>query len=93
MLCGLDGAIVWDEPRFGWITTALAQYPHEADRPDAFFSKEHIEVWTVGLRRLFLEMVRSRWPTADSSDVLIVKDVNATEFAPFFAGLFPPFEI
>jgi hypothetical protein len=89
MLAGLDPVVVWDEPRFGWITTALSQYPAELKRSDAFFSQDFAEIWTSSIRQMFLDMARGRWPSAKPLDILVVKEVNSNEFAPFYADFFP----
>lgn len=89
MLAGLDPVVVWDEPRFGWITTVLSQYPAELKRSDSFFSQDYAEIWTSSIRQMFLDMARGRWPGAKPSDVLVVKEVNANEFAPFYTDFFP----
>ena len=85
----LPGIRVWNEPRFGWGFVSLDQHPEELEREDAFFRRKSQEVWSAQFREMFLVMAASRWPSAPNSDVLVVKEVNAPELAPFVSAVFP----
>ena len=62
--------------------------PEDLKRRSSFFCARHQEVWLKGLRELFFNMVRDRYPQFGRHG-LAVKEVNTPELYGWLRGLFP----
>lgn len=78
----------WHEPYFGRFLRHLHERPDELDRHSAFFFRRHQSIWLEGLRNLFFQMVRDRYPQF-GRQALVVKEVNTPEFYEWLRPLFP----
>lgn len=78
----------WHEPYFGRLLKHVHDRPDEQDRHSSFFARRHQRVWLNGLRSLFFEMVRDRYPQFGRHG-LIVKEVNTPEVYRWLQVLFP----
>ena len=78
----------WHEPYFGRFLKHIEDRPEDLDRPSSFFARRHQQVWTDGLRTLFFDMARERYPQF-GRHALAVKEVNAPELYPWLSTLFP----
>jgi hypothetical protein len=88
MLGDLPGIRHWHEPYYGRFFRHLAERPEELERKNAFFSEKRRTVWLDGLRDLFFNMVRDRYP-AFGRHSLVVKEVNTPELYRWLRQLFP----
>lgn len=88
MLGDLPGVRRWHEPYFGRFLRHLQDRPEDIDRRGSFFARRHADVWVSGLRNLFFEMVRDRYPRF-GEHALAVKEVNTPELYPWLRTLFP----
>lgn len=88
MLGDLPDVRRWHEPYFGRFLRHLQDRPDDLDRRGSFFSNRHRDVWVNGLRHLFFEMVRDRYPRF-GEHALAVKEVNTPELYPWLRTLFP----
>lgn len=84
----LPGIRKWHEPYFGRFFKHIQDRPDDLDRPSSFFSMKHRGVWLDGLRDLFFEMVRDRYPQF-GRHALAVKEVNTPELYGWLGALFP----
>ena len=78
----------WHEPYFGRFLKHVYEQPEELDRRASFFSRRHQQVWIDGIRDLFFNMVRERFPQFGRHS-LVVKEVNTPELYPWLRVLFP----
>ena len=78
----------WHEPYFGRFLKHVEDEPGELDRKASFFVRRHQPVWVEGLRRLFFDMARARFPQF-GRHALVVKEVNTPELYPWLRALFP----
>jgi hypothetical protein len=78
----------WHEPYYGRFFRHLQERPEDLKRPAAFFSRRHRHIWLDGLRRLFFEMVRERYPQFGQHS-LVIKEVNTPELYGWLQPLFP----
>jgi len=88
MLGDLPGLRRWHEPYFGRFLQHVDDHPEDQDRRASFFFRPHQATWLRGLRRLFFEMVRERFPQF-GRHALVVKEVNTPELYPWLRSLFP----
>lgn len=88
MLDDVPGLRSWNEPYFGRLFRHLHDRPDERKRPSAFFFGGFHRTWKEGIRRLFFDMVRQRFPEYGRSS-LVVKEVNTPEFFPLLRSVFP----
>lgn len=84
----LPGIRKWHEPYYGRFFKHLQDRPDDLERPSSFFSVKHRGVWLNGLRDLFLDMVRDRYPQF-GKHALAVKEVNTPELYGWLGTLFP----
>ncbi len=78
----------WHEPYFGRFFRHVAEHPEDLDRRASFFFRPHHRTWLEGLRQLFFQMVRARYPQF-GRHALVVKEVNTPELYPWLRVLFP----
>ena len=78
----------WHEPYFGRLLKHIHDRPQERDRASAFFADRHKHVWVEGLRNLFFQMVRHRYPQFGRHS-LVIKEVNTPELYGWIYRLFP----
>jgi hypothetical protein len=88
MLGSLPNLRRWHEPYFGRFFRHLHERPDDLDRQSSFFSRRHQTVWLQGLRELFFNMVRDRYPQF-GRHALVVKEVNTPEIYDWLRILFP----
>jgi hypothetical protein len=78
----------WHEPYFGRFFRHVHERPKDLERNSSFFSKRHHQVWLDGLRDLFFNMVRERYPKFGRHG-LVIKEVNTPELYRWLRPLFP----
>ena len=78
----------WHEPYFGRLFRHLHERPDELDRSSSFFSHHQQSVWIRGLRNLFFDVARDRFPQF-GRHALVVKEVNTPEICPWIRRVFP----
>jgi hypothetical protein len=78
----------WHEPYFGRLLKHVHDRPEELERQSSFYARRHQRVWLDGLRRMFFEMVRDRYPQF-GRHALVVKEVNTPEVYDWLQVLFP----
>lgn len=88
MLAGLPRIRRWHEPYFGRFLRHLQDRPGDRDRASSFFSNRYRDIWMEGLRNLFFQMVRHRYPQI-GNHALVIKEVNTPEIYTWLRHLFP----
>ncbi len=88
MLGSLPRISRWHEPYFGRLLRHPIDVPDDRDRPASFYSRRYESVLFDGLRDLFFQMVRERYP-AFGKHALFVKEVNTPELYAWLSSLFP----
>jgi spore maturation protein CgeB len=88
MLGDLPGIRRWHEPYFGRFFRHVQERPDDLRRRSSFFCTRHQDVWLQGLRELFFQMVRDRYPQFGRHS-LAVKEVNTPELYGWLGRLFP----
>ncbi|MBI1346145.1 glycosyltransferase [bacterium] len=78
----------WHEPYFGRFLKHLEEHPEDQDRRASFFFRTYQRTWMDGLRDLFFQMVRARYPQF-GRHALVVKEVNTPELYPWIPAIFP----
>ncbi|QDT12558.1 sulfotransferase [Planctomycetes bacterium K23_9] len=78
----------WHEPYFGRLFRHLQERPEERDRKSAFFSRQQQSIWLAGLRSMFFDVAKDRFPKL-GDHALAVKEVNTPEIYPWIHDVFP----
>lgn len=89
MVAAFDAIKAWNEPYFGTLLSHLWSTPTDVERVDSFFYQEFISSWTRGLSDALRLVARSRFASARSDDLLVIKEVNAPQIAAFIPDIFP----
>jgi len=88
MLGSLPRVSRWHEPYFGRMLRHPIEVPDDRDRPASFYSRRYEPVLLEGLRDLFFQMARERFPSF-GRHALFVKEVNTPELYAWLSSLFP----
>ena len=88
MLGDLPNLRRWHEPYFGRFLRHVHERPEDLERHASFYTARHRRIWVAGLRTMFFDMVRERFPQFGRHS-LVVKEVNTPEFYAWLRVLFP----